>query len=244
MFKKSMSAVMAALAVAVLVSACGGGSSSGGGGYYDPGYQSWYDVYGNRCGSTPGPGCNFYANGYKIADVEDPYFSSYYALDYATWYYTDSYGRSQRYEGWAWLSNNGILYDYYGAALNEDASEGRDHAAKVAQSELNAVQTAANVFAEKYKLEPQVALSVAKIVKDYAELGKSRARTEADIADFSQRLYGQDLNKIKGALAESMKGNRAPMENAIQETATNWKTTPETMKAILKVWHKDAGQLL
>ena len=241
MFKKSLSAVMAALAATVLVTACGGGGSI----TFDPGYQSWYDVYGNRCGYSPGPGCNFYANGYKIADVEDPYFSSYYSLSYGTYNYTNSYGYFSSYTGWAWQSPNGIIYDYYGTALNATQSESRDLAAGVAQQELNVVQSAGEMFAAKYQLDAEVGLKVAKIVHDYAELGKSRARTEADIADFSKRLYGQDLNKVKGALAEAMKGNKAALNQAVDEAAGNWKTTPETMKEILKTWYgKEAGQLL
>jgi hypothetical protein len=246
MFKKSLSAVMTALAAAVLVSACGGGGGGGGGGgYVDPGYQAWYDVYGYKCGYAPGPGCNFYANGYKIIDVEDPYFSSYYSLSYGTVSYYDSYGYYSTYSGWTWKSPNGIYYDYYGDALNDDSGAGRDFAADVAQQEQNVVKSAGEFFAAKYSLDAATGVKVAKILHDYAELGKSRARTEADIADFSKRLYGQDLNKVKGALAEAMKGNKTQLNSVVEEAATNWSTTPETMKEILKVWYgKDAGQLL
>ncbi len=245
MFKKSLSAVFAALVAVVLVSGCGGGGGGGSTGGYDPGYQSWYDVYGNRCGTQPGPGCNFYANGYKIVDTEDPYFSNYYALDYANWSYVDSYGRSSRYEGWAFLSPNGILYDYYGDALNDDTAKGRDHGADVAQQEINIVKTAGEFFAAKYQLDAAVGIKVAKIVHDYAMLGKSRARTTADFADFSQRLYGQDLNKVQKVLLEAKAGRRAGLESVIQEAAANWSTTPETMKEILKVWYgKQAQEIL
>lgn len=248
MFKKSMGSVVAALAATVLVSACGGGggSSGGGGVIYDPGYQAWYDVYGFRCGTGgPSPGCNFYANGFKIGDIEDPYFDSFYALEYARYFYTDSYGFSSTYEGFAWLSPNGILYDYYGDALNDDSGTGRDLAGDVAQLEQNIVRTAADHLAEKYDLEPKVAMEIATVTHDYNQIGKSRARTEADFADFSQRLYGQDLNEIKAALGESMKGNKAPVNGMVQELATTWSTSPENVKTIIKNWYgKEAGQLL
>lgn len=239
MFQKFLSAMFAALAVAVLVTACGGG------GGYDPGYSSWYDVFGNRCDSRPGPGCNFYANGYKITDVKDPYFNDYYALQNAKWKYTNSNGVTSYYTGWAWLSPSGILYDYYGSALNNKSGEGRDFGAETAEQESNAVTTAGEAFAAKYQLEKSVGIQVAKVMKDYADLGKTRARTEADIADFSQRLYGQDLNKIKGALAEAMKGNKDQAQEMLNETAAKWKTTPERMKSVIKGFYgKEAGQLL
>src|SRR5579885_3429862 len=50
----------------------GGGYGGGGGGPY---YSAWYDVYGNYCGNTtPMPGCNFYSDGTKIQDYQDPYY--------------------------------------------------------------------------------------------------------------------------------------------------------------------------
>ncbi len=246
MFKKSLSAVMTALAAAVLVSACGGGGGGGvGGGFIDPGYQAWYDVYGYRCGSTPGPGCNFYANGFKIVDTEDPYFDRYYALSFGTINYIDSYGDYETHIGWYWRSPSGIYYDFYGDALNDDSGSSRDFAGEVAEQEQNVVKSAGEFFAAKYALDTATGIRVAKILHDYAELGKARARTEADIADFSKRLYGQDLNKVKGALAEAMKGDKSQINAVVQEAATNWSTTPETMKEILKVWYgKEAGLVL
>lgn len=237
MFNKSMTSVMAALSAAVLVSACGGGGGGGGGGTPDPGYGAWYDVYGYKCGYSPSPGCNFYKNGLKIIDTEDPYFSSYYALEYDTWYYLDSYGRASTYTGWAWQSNNGIIYDDWGDALNDADGKGRDFAADVAQQEKNVVKSAGEFFAAKYQLDAETGMKVARILNDYATIGKQRARTEKDIADFTQRLYGVDFNKVKGALTEAMKGDKGPMDALVDEAATNWSTSPETMKEILKTWY-------
>jgi hypothetical protein len=248
MFKKSIGAVLSALAAAVLVSACGGGGGGGGGGGYypDPGYKAWYDVYGYKCGSgSPSPGCNFYANGLKIIDIEDPYFTSFYALEYDTWFYIDSYGRSSVYTGWAWQAPNGIIYDDWGDALNDESGAGRDFAADVANQEQNIVKTAGEHFAAKYQLDAATGLKVAKVLHDWATLGKDRARTEADIADFTTRLYGVDFNKVKGALAEAMAGDKDAMNAVVDEAAANWMTSPETVKDVLRQWYgKQADQIL
>lgn len=226
-----------ALAATTLMSACGGGGG-GGGSSYDPHYNAWYNVYGNICGhDSPSPGCNYYRNGYKIVDLEDPYFKTGYYLEYDTWYYYDSYGYSKTYTGWAWESSNGILYDDYGDALNNTDGQGRDFSADVALQEKNVVKSAAEVLAAKYGLSTEVSMKAALALKDYATLGKDRARTEADIADFTQRLYGVDMNKVKNALAEAQKGDIGAMEGLVDEAATNWATTPETMKEILKSWY-------
>lgn len=249
MFKKSLSVALSALAAAVLVSACGGGGGSGGGGggsYPDPGYNAWYDVYGYKCGTgAPSPGCNFYSNGLKIIDLEDPYFKSFYALDYDTWYYIDSYGRSSSYVGWAWQSPNGIIYDDWGDALNDETGKGRDFAADVANQEQNIIKSAGEHFAAKYELDAATGLKIAKVLNDWATIGKDRARTEADIADFTTRLYGVDFNKVKGALAEAMAGDKDAMNAVVDEAAANWMTSPETVKEVLKSWYgKQADQIL
>lgn len=232
-FKKTckLGALALSLAATAALTACGGGGG-------DPYYQTWYDVYGFACGSgAPSPGCNFYANGYKIIDIEDPYYSSQYFLEYGAWYYYDSYGYSSVYWGWAWQSPTGIIYDDWGNALNDNDGKGRDYAADVAEQEKNVIRSAGEFFAAKYGLSAEQGLKVARIMNDYATIGKDRARTEADIAAVTERLYGVDFNKVKNALAEAQKGENSAIEGLIDEAATNWATTPETMKEILKNWY-------
>jgi hypothetical protein len=222
------------LSISALLSGCGGGGSSS----YDPYYTAWYDVYGYVCGhGAPSPGCNFYSNGLKIIDIEDPYFRNNYYLQADNWFYYDSYGVLRNYVGWAWKSPNGILYNDFGTALNNTDGQGRDFSADVAQQEQNVVKSAGEFFAAKYGLDNDTALKAARVLKDWAYLGKDRARTEQDIADFTQRLYGLDFNKVKGALAEAQKGNKAGLQELVNETATNWSSTPETVTAILKTWY-------
>jgi len=220
-----------------------GGGYDGGGGSSDPYQHAWYDVYGTQCTSYgyPMSGCNFYADGSKIMASEDPYYSSM-TLYYDYWSYTDSYGYRQGYEGYAWLSSTGILYDEYGNALNEmdqDQAQSADVISQAAQKEEQMAQKVGKAFAQKYALAEDAGVSIAKTLQDWAVLGKDRARTESDVADFSQRLYGVSLDQAKSALVNALKGNKDSLDELNVDVAAHWGTSPETSKAILSQWYQD-----
>jgi hypothetical protein len=205
--------------------------------------QPWYDVYGNYCGNgMPRPGCNFYANGMKIYDLEDPYYGPYNDISYAQWVYTDSYGFHRTYFGWAWLSPTGILYDDYGRALNNDEEQGsRDLIADVAAQEREVVVNVGRDFAKKHALAESSGIHIARTLNDWATLAKKqqRARTDEDVADFSRRLYGVSVEKAKSALAAAKNGDRSGIETVNSDIAAYWGTSPETSSTILKGWYKD-----
>lgn len=230
-----MAAVVAAFSVGAV--GCGGG---GGQRFY---YDAWYDVYGNRCYSQayePAPGCNFYSDGSKIVDVEDPYFSDpYYGhyLEYNTWDYVDSYGYYQSYTGWGWLSATGILYDDYGYALNEEGQEkGRDMIGDIAEKESAKVAEVGKSFAEKHALSEATGLRIAQTLHDMAVLGKNGGRTQRDYEAFTKKLFGVDAGKAVNALQLAQKGDLAALEGLNTEVATYWGTDPETSKEIAKNW--------
>lgn len=221
------------------LSGCRSSSNGGGPIHHDPYYQAWYDVYGHVCGyNQPGPGCNYYANGLKIIDVEDPSFSnnSYY-LAFDDWYYYNSYGQFSIYTGWAWKSPTGIIYDDFGNALNNDDGVGQDYAGDVAEREDNVIHSAADYLAAKYGLSATTGLKVAKFLNDWAQEGRTRTLSESDIASATEGLYGISFGKLKNALLEAKLGERQPLNELINEAATNWATTPETLKEILKSWY-------
>lgn len=198
-------------------------------------YSGWYDVYGSRCGSL-GPGCNYYANGLKIIDIEDPYFNSSYLLEFGVWDYWDTYGDPATYVGWAWLSPTNVLYDDFGNALNEEKSEGRNVVGDVAAKELKVISAAGKDVSAKYGLSQEAGQNIAKLLNSWAVIGKDRARTGDDVADFTNRMYGIDVATIKVALSEAQKGEMAGLENAAGEIADRWGTTPEMVKEMQKGW--------
>lgn len=238
----SLSVSALVMVVGAALTGCHGPGGTGGGGGGGPYRQPWYDVYGNYCGSgSPMAGCNFYADGTKIIDTEDPYYGTNNEFYYGTWDYVDSYGYYQSYYGWAWLSTSGILYDDLGNALNEEGEEeSLDLIGKVAEKEKQVVTAAGKQFASRFALAEATGVSIAKTLNDWATLSKKekRSRTEQDIADFSQRLYGVSLDKTKIALDSAKKGDFSAIERVNADVATYWGTSPETSKAILKGWYK------
>ncbi|MGE0614598.1 MAG: hypothetical protein AB7P04_03075 [Bacteriovoracia bacterium] len=244
-FTQTKKTALSALAVlSLVVVGCGGG---GGGGNSDPYYHAWYDVYGNYCGTGyPAPGCNFYWDGSKILDFEDPYYTTAnYNLLYALWEYTDSYGLPALYLGYAWLSVNNILYDEYGNALNESSEEtGKDIIESAAQAAEAKILEAGKGFAEKYVLQEEQGVEVARSLNGWAELvkdRKERVRTAKDITDFSKRLFNIDPNSkaAQSALGAAKSGDLTQAHELNKQVADKWGTSPETSEEILKSWFKD-----
>jgi len=200
-------------------------------------------VYGNYCGrGDPQPGCNYYHDGSKIVDVEDPYYRNYYHLDYALWEYTDTYGYTQYYLGWAWWSPDNVLYDEYGRALNElggSTEVDKDMIAQVGEMNEAAVKTAGKDFAARYALAEDKGVDMARVMNDWATLAKSRSRTTQDIEAFSKRL-GVDLTKVTIAMDKAKTGDNSGVKSAINDVSAYWGTTPETAKEILKNAYKDS----
>jgi hypothetical protein len=253
--KKSLKSTLSTLSLIILsvslLTACdtteviytGGGGGGGGGGYYDPYRNAWYDVYGNQCISYgyPMSGCNFYANGQKITASRDPYYSNL-TLYYDYWTYTDSYGFRRGYNGYAWLSSTGILYDGNGRALNEidqDASDSVDVLAQASEKELMMAQQVGKTLSQKYALAEATGISIAKTLQDWAVLGRDRSRTDQDEAAFGKRLYGIEQGKATLAMKEALKGNTAALSDLNVDVAAHWGTSPETSKQILKSWYKE-----
>jgi hypothetical protein len=239
---KTFVKLLGLICVATSLTACTGSYSGGNGGGGGPYYTAWYDVYGTYCSnSAPRAGCNFYANGTKITASNDPYYYNM-TLYYDYWTYTDSYGYSRSYNGYAWLSNDGILYDQYGNALNEqDSSEqSADVIALAAALEQKTAVQAGKILAQKYALSEDQGVIISKTLQDWATLGRDRARTSDDISDFATRLYGIDPVKAKNALTTALSTqSQQPLEDLNADVAAHWGTSPETSKIILKSWYKD-----
>lgn len=244
--KLGLAVILGALALSA--SACRttviGPPIGGGGGYYpDPYYQVWYDVYGYSCGTgQPRAGCNFYSDGSKILDYEDPYYYSHgQYLEYGTWEYTDSWGYYSWMTGYGWLSPTGILYDEYGYALNEQDSSGRgrDWSGAVAEAEAASVKGASRSLVERFSgLHETQALRIAESLNEWATLGKSRTRTTADVAAFSERMFNVKVGDAVKAITQANKGDIEGLASLNDNIAQHWGTSPQTSKAILTTWYK------
>ncbi len=216
--------------------------------YQDPYYRAWYDVYGYYCGDGyPTAGCNFYADGSKIMMSEDPYYRSGITLYNDYWTYTDSFGYRRSYLGFAWLSQSGILYDQYGNALNESDSDSisADVITTASEKEKQIQTSAGRALAQKYALNEDRGIEISKTLQDWAKVGKDRARTDADVLDFSKRLFGVSGSRAQSAMAIAMTTrDLKAVEDLNIDVATHWGTSPEVSKKILQNWYRDEARAL
>lgn len=235
--KKTILKVLGFIAITGALTGCGSYGR-------DPFYKAWYDVYGNYCGNgNPQPGCNFYRNGSKITASQDPYYNGSNTYYYDYWTYTDSYGTSRSYLGYAWQSGTGILYDSNGTALNEQDEGYTASADLIALSAKKEKQTnlaVGKILAQKYALAEEKGVMISKTLQDWAVLARDRARTDDDTSDFAARLYGVNPSKAKTAMNEAVSTqSQKPLEDLNVEVAAHWGTSPEVSKEILKGWYKE-----
>jgi hypothetical protein len=224
--KKVLVALGLAAAMVGLANCGGGGSVS----TVTVVSDTWYDVYGNACGQLR-PGCTYVDN---YSDVKadwgsDPFYDPYAVPVDATVFDTDL---GYNVDAYGYFGANGVFYDYYtGRAVNSGADEDtRDVLAKVGLKEAQVIETAGKDFAAKYQLDEAQGIRVARIMNDWNKIAKTRERTDADVADFTKRLYGVDVNKVKVALENE---DNAAMDDLVSQAAANWNTTPENMKRIV-----------
>ncbi len=192
----------------------------------DPYYGAWYDAFGRTCAYSPQPGCDYYSNGMKIMVYQDPFYSLWL----------------QDHSGFFWTSPTGIIYDQNGFALNVDRSfdeTSNDVITRTAEVRDQKITEAGNHLASEYGLNTANAVQVARTLNEWAMLGKNRAKTDSDIADFSERLFGIHADKIAAALiASKVQNSLEPFRDLNTEVAAFWGTTPETSKQILTKWYQ------
>lgn len=207
------------LSLVMLTAACGGGGSSNSGGYY---HSSWEETYEDDC-TYGGYGCDYY----------------YDDGSYDNGYYDDGYSDSGYYD-----DGSGGYYDEYGNYVDPIYSLGKSHekttgrnvVGDVAAQVMKTVKSAGKRLAEKYHVTAAVGENIAYLHRNWALIGKSHARTEADVASFTKQLYGIDVNKLKLSLEEAQKGDLELLEENISEVAERWGTTPAMVKEMQKAW--------
>jgi hypothetical protein len=200
--------------------------------------RSYYDYYGNYCGSTPYAGCTYTYGGAKINIYNDPYYgmSNYYAgYGYCNFY--DEYGC---YYDPYWYSPSGVWYDAYGYAINSsDTNGGRDVLSDMADNEDAAIEKTGKAFAAKYALSEAKGVEIARSVREWEVFSKKQGRTADDYAQFSKRVFKVELKDAAAALASAKQGDMSKFEELNTQVARNWGTDAETSKKILRDWYKN-----
>jgi hypothetical protein len=126
-------------------------------------------------------------------------------------------------------------YYYYNADGTTDTS--RDVITDVANADEERVAAVAKHYAEKFNLSDEQGLKLARTVTDYQTL---QNRTEQDLADFAQRLYGVNPAEIVSAVSSAQVGDASKLNSLVTEAAQNFNTTPDNMKEIIKNLHGKA----
>jgi hypothetical protein len=147
----------------------------------------------------------------------------------------------------AWYYNCYPQYDFWGYYLYDDCfweyynTDGtlleKDMVSNVADKEAVLLTKLTNVYAEKFALSTEAASKVAKNVSDFSALAD---RSESDIADFAQKLYGVNPSEIVGAMSSAQVGNNAELDLVIDKASANLGTSSQNMKAIVKELHGKA----
>ncbi len=250
--KTNLFAVAMALGLATLLGCNNDDGTS------NPLLSGWYDVYGNQCatGGNPSPGCNYYKkqNGesWKIHFRSDPFYTETCSTDdfgSTSCYDTVEYlhrnieyvvnGVTHSYSGQVWISPTGIIYDWLGNALNAPVSgRGRDIVGDVATQENEIVSKAAYEFSMRHGIALEKATQIARNLNNYAKIGMTRSRTEDDMREFTEKLYGISYDQAKSAALEAQDGNLEKLNELIAEAAKNWGIGEEHMREIARSWYR------
>ncbi len=110
----------------------------------------------------------------------------------------------------------------------------RDIAEEVSDIEGAIVASKASFYEKRFTLSADAAYRLAKLTEDFKMI---QERSMEDVADYAQRLYGVNPNKIIEAIANAQVGDNTKLDEVISEGARNFGTTDETMRAVVNHLH-------
>ncbi|MGE3973811.1 MAG: hypothetical protein AB7F59_04715 [Bdellovibrionales bacterium] len=148
------------------------------------------------------------------------------------------------------LSPTGVKYSYAGNALNAaqvaGGTTGKDVMGSIAEQRADQVKGISEVLQAKFSLDADVSEQAAASLVDWSEIGSKRARTHADMAAFSKRVYGIELGRIEDVALMARDGKMElalkEMDSLVGEAAQNWRTSPETMREVLNFFYGNVMQ--
>ena len=88
----------------------------------------------------------------------------------------------------------------------------------------------------EFGLSEKRSQEVARLLKSYNRLKKTRALTEADQDIFSKRVIGLDSKRVNKAITSFYEGEREGLDELIHKAAYINETTPEHMESILETF--------
>ena len=112
-----------------------------------------------------------------------------------------------------------------------------DLAQSVADKEEASQIALASAYEAQFDLTSKSAMRIAKVVMD---LNSLEERTQEDLLDFAQKLYGVNPDEIISAISNAQVGNNNELEIVIEKASENFGTSKETTKAIIQELHGQA----
>lgn len=159
--------------------------------------------------------------------------STAYVGGYETCYLEYDYWYNEYYE---------VCQYYYSNSEGEVIGSSSDIVADAAQKEEKFLNASAEFYANEFNLSKDKGLQLAKTLKDF---NATTSRTEEDLADFAQRLYGINPSEIVSAVSSAQSGDSADLNKVVEQAALKFETDTENMKEIVKFLHgktlKDNG---
>lgn len=123
--------------------------------------------------------------------------------------------------------------------LSDDGSEyvTRDMITDAAQAEEAALEAQAHHYAEQFALSQEQGMKIARTLRDFEAV---KSRTDRDVADFAQRLYGVNPHQVVKAIGRAQAGDVSELDRVVAQAAGNFKTSRANMKKIIKSLHGEA----
>ena len=149
---------------------------------------------------------------------------------------TNHYNCYPVYDYWGYYMYDECYWEYY-STTGEKISSELDIVSEVSDIEALKLERMSVHYAEKFELSQDQALKVAKNVRDFSAL---EDRSESDIADFAQKLYGVNPTAVVSAIGKAQVGQNAELESLIDSAAANFNTSKENTKALIKELHGNA----
>jgi hypothetical protein len=138
------------------------------------------------------------------------------------------------YDYWGYYVGEECYWEYYS---NGELVKEKDIAEITGDIETHKIERMASFYADKFELSTEQAMKVAKNVKDFSAL---EDRSEEDIADFAEQLYGVNPSSIVSAVGKAQVGQNAELDALIEEASSNFNTSKENTKALIKELHGSA----
>ena len=138
------------------------------------------------------------------------------------------------YDSWGYYLYDDCYWEYYNTD-GELASSELDISAEVSDIEKFKLKRMAVHYAEKFSLSADEGMKVARNIQDLSAL---QDRSEEDLADFAQKLYGVNPNDVISAVGKAQVGDNAELETLIDSIEFN--TSSANKKALIKELHGNA----